>query len=590
MMANQYLVVAFLWGIALPFTLIAQQPVEIAPAVEARLDRGEEAGWLIVLRARADLGRAARFSEKSVRGRYVFEQLRAVARSSQQDVIRLLDQAGAPHQAFWIVNAIRTRGDAGLAAALTRHPDVQELIPDPVMALERPAPVAPALRARAGIEWGVQQIGADQVWELGFRGQGVVVAGQDTGYDWEHPALKDQYRGWNGSQADHNYHWHDAIRELNPLNNDSTSNPLNNPCGLDSPVPCDDNDHGTHTMGTMVGDDGQGNQIGVAPGAHWIACRNMERGWGMPSTYLECFQWFLAPTDLQDENPDPALAPDVINNSWRCPEIEGCTPSNWALMEQAIEHLRAAGIVVVTSAGNRGRACGTVSDPPAIFEGSFAVGATRSDDTIASFSSRGPVVADSSFRLKPDVAAPGVGVRSSVRAGEYASFSGTSMAGPHVAGVVALLLSANSDLRGQVEQIERILEETARPMQDEQDCGGLSGQAVPNAAYGYGRVDALAAVERALELTSTWKAAADPLWGVKVFPNPASRRLFISGEDAGGAVHFRLFSSGGQLCARGQWPGRGRWMEALELDLPAGLYLYRLDSPKGSRQGKLILR
>lgn len=583
------LLIALLWGIAIPLTLIAQQPAGIDPAVSARLDRGEAAEWLIVLRTRAALGQAARFAEKDVKGQFVFEQLREAARRSQAGVIRLLDRAGAPYQAFWVVNVIRTRGDAELAAALIRHPEVQALIPDPVVALERPSSAAPSLRPREDIEWGIRQIGAEQVWKLGFRGQGVVVAGQDTGYEWEHPALKEQYRGWNGSQADHNYHWHDAIRELNPLNNDSTSNPMNNPCGLDSPVPCDDDDHGTHTMGTMVGDDGQGNQIGLAPDARWIACRNMERGWGMLSTYLECFQWFLAPTDLQDENPDPARAPDVINNSWRCPGIEGCTPANWTLMEQAIDHVRAAGIVVVASAGNSGNACGTVNAPPAIFEGSFSVGATRSDDTIASFSSRGPVMADSSFRLKPDVAAPGVGVRSSVRGGEYASLSGTSMAGPHVAGLVALLLSANPELRGQVERIERILEETAKPMQDDQNCGNLSGQAVPNAVYGYGRVDALAAVERALELTSLREGAAGTP-AVRVFPNPAGRRLFISGEDMGGPVHFRLFSSGGQLCARRQWSGRGAWMEALELDLPAGMYLYRLDTPRGSRHGKLLLR
>ena len=147
----------------------------------------------------------------------------------------------------------------------------------------------------------------------GYTGQGAVIAGQDTGYQWDHPALKDQYRGWNGSAADHNYNWHDAIHATGSS------------CGADSPCPCDDNDHGTHTMGTMVGDDGGANQIGMAPGARWIGCRNMNAGVGTPTTYIECFEWFIAPTDLAGQNPNPAMAPDVINNSWGCPESEGCS-------------------------------------------------------------------------------------------------------------------------------------------------------------------------------------------------------------------------------------------------------------------------
>jgi serine protease AprX len=122
-----------------------------------------------------------------------------------------------------------------------------------------------------------------------LSGQGVVVGGQDTGYQWDHPAIKSQYRGWDGVEADHAYSWHDAIHE------DLGSLDLNH-CGFDSPVPCDDHGHGTHTMGTIVGGaDNVGTQIGVAPGARWIGCRNMENGWGTPATYSECYEWFMAP-------------------------------------------------------------------------------------------------------------------------------------------------------------------------------------------------------------------------------------------------------------------------------------------------------
>jgi hypothetical protein len=307
----------------------------------------------------------------------------------------------------------------------------------------------------------------------------VVVGGQDTGYQWDHPALKNQYRGWSGSSANHNYNWHDAIHSGGGS------------CGANSPYPCDDYGHGTHTMGTMVGDDGGSNQIGVAPSARWIGCRNMDQGNGTPATYSECFQWFIAPTDLNGQNPDPSKAPDVINNSWGCPASEGCTDPN--ALKTVVENARAAGIEVVASAGNSGSGCSSVSDPPAIYAAAFSVGATDSSDTIASYSSRGPVTADGSNRMKPEVSAPGVSIRSSTFDGGYGIKGGTSMAGPHVAGWMALMMSARPDWVGQLTLLETLAERSAVPRTiGTQTCGGVPGTQVPNNTYGWGRVDALA--------------------------------------------------------------------------------------------------
>jgi len=268
-------------------------------------------------------------------------------------------------------------------------------------------------------------INADDVWAMGVRGEGVVVGGQDTGYEWTHPAISHAYRGNDGTIVDHNYNWHDAIHEISPLHNDPIILPENNPCGLDVNYPCDDHNHGTHTMGTMVGEDGD-NQIGVAPGAKWVACRSMERGYGMPSTYIECFEWFMAPTDLNNENPDPTQAPHVIANSWSCPEMEGCDSTNWNIMQTVVENLKASGVVVVVSSGNSGsQGCGSVSAPAAMFEASMTIGASAQNDTIAGFSSRGAVTVDGSLRLKPNVVAPGVAVRSCIRDSSYATWSGT---------------------------------------------------------------------------------------------------------------------------------------------------------------------
>jgi serine protease AprX len=410
-----------------------------------------------------------------------------VAQRTQPPLLKTLRQQGLEHRPLWIANMIWVRADLTAIQSLAQRTDTARILANsPVRVPDVPS-VTASPQMTASVEWNISHVHAPDVWALGYNGQGVVVAGQDTGYQWNHPALLNHYRGWDGTNANHNYNWHDAIHGPN------SHNTGDNPYGYDQTVPCDDQSHGTHTMGTMVGDDGAGNQIGVAPGARWIGCRNMERGWGTPATYAECFQWFLAPTDLNGQNPDPAKAPDVINNSWTCPPEEGC--SDPLVLQSAVENLRAAGIVIVCSAGNSGSGCSSIDAPGAIYDASFTVGATDSSDNIAGFSSRGPVAVDGSNRLKPDISAPGVNIRSSVPGNGYAGgWSGTSMAGPHVVGVVALLISAHPELKGQVDGIERIIEHTAVPRTNSESCGGIAGTAIPNNTYGWGRADALAAL------------------------------------------------------------------------------------------------
>lgn len=441
-----------------------------------------EAEFLVYLDEQADLSPAAALSEKRDKGSFVYKRLTETARRSQAPLVEHLRRQGLEYRPFWVANFIWVRGGLSDLRAIAQRSEVGYIYANPAIQVDLPPSLVSQAPARgAAIEWNVEQIHAPQVWELGFLGQGVVIGGQDTGYQWDHPALINQYRGWDGAKADHNYNWHDAIHTGGSSG-----------CPSDSLAPCDDNNHGTHTMGTMVGDDHYGNRIGVVPGAQWIGCRNMDRGVGTPATYTECFEWFLAPTDLAGQNPNPDLAPDVINNSWSCPPGEGCSTDS---LRTVIENIRAAGILVVVSAGNSGQACSTVTDPPAIYEASFSVGATDSGDQIASFSSRGPVTADGSGRRKPNVSAPGVGVRSSIPTNSYASMQGTSMAGPHVAGLAALLISTDPSLRGQIDQLEDLIEQNAVPLTSPQGCGGDTPTQVPNNTYGWGRVDAWSAYQ-----------------------------------------------------------------------------------------------
>ena len=263
------------------------------------------------------------------------------------------------------------------------------------------------------------------------------------------------------------------------------------------PEPCDDTGHGSHTTGTAVGGDGAGNEIGVAPGAKWIGCRNMDQGIGTPATYTECFQFFIAPTDLAGQNANPELRPHVINNSWQCPAGQGCAPET---LRTIVENAEAAGIFVEAAVGSGGPSCSSVSDPPSIYERAFSTGAVDGSNALAGFGSRGPVTVDGSGRIKPDIVAPGVGVRSAVSSSDssYSSFTGTSMAGPHVVGVVALLWSARPSLMRDIAATKQLLSSTANAnvtVSNGTQCGGIDH--VPNNHFGWGLVDALAAYNAA---------------------------------------------------------------------------------------------
>jgi subtilisin family serine protease len=435
---------------------------------------------LVVMAEQADLNAAYSISDWSARGQYVYNTLKATADRTQAGTRKYLDNLGIAYHSHISLNSMSLTTTKATVDALAAMPEVAAIRAGYSYSIPEPT-IQPAATAPEALPWNITNIEADQVWsQMGVTGAGIVVANIDTGVQYDHPALVGQYRGnTGGGTFDHNYNWWDP-RDACTL--------LGNPAG----TPCDNNGHGTHTMGSIAGSDdptqplSATNAIGVAPGAKWIACKGCEeiQGWACSAfALLECADFMLAPWDLNMQNPDPDLRPHVINNSWGGNPIDG-----W--YSDAVAAWRAAGIFPAFSGGNSGPMCETVHSPSDYYN-AFATGAVDQNDVIASFSSRGPSL-DGTF--KPQVTAPGVAVRSSIPEGIYAYYDGTSMASPHTAGELALVWSAQPQLIGQVQLSEWLLMHTADPILDDQ-CGDPGP---PNYVYGWGRINAYNAVSEAL--------------------------------------------------------------------------------------------
>lgn len=437
----------------------------------------------VILKDQADLSSVASIADYRQRRRAVYETLVRHADATQFGLRADLSRLGVWHQPYYLMNALEVEGGALLRLWLATRPEVDRVVPNPVL---RPLPEP--LEAQRGTmpppdttPWNLTMISTDRVWqELHIRGRGVVIGLMDSGVQWDHPELRDSYRGVQSDGAIvHEYNWYD-------------------PWG-GSPEPVDYGGHGTFTLSAAVG-----NRVGVAPDATWIACVNLARNVGNAARYLDCMQFMLAPfppggDPLRDG--DPARGADVTNNSWGCPQnLEGCDPNT---LLPAAEALRAAGMMTIAAAGNDGPACGSLNAPLALYDAVFTVGAVTGDGLLASFSSIGPVMVDGSGRIKPDIVAPGDSVLAAAPGNGYMTGSGTSIAAPHVTGVVALMWSANPALIGDVERTEAILRATAQPAPAESpstvQCTGVDVSAALASRYGAGIVDAYRAVRAAQE-------------------------------------------------------------------------------------------
>jgi subtilisin family serine protease len=430
----------------------------------------------IVLNEQADLTNVARITDPFERRQAVYETLVSTAEDSQTSLEQQLDSWNVEYTSYYLVNGIEADLNPFLRMFVERRGDVARVLDSPQL---RPLPEpltaensTPTIKPEE-TPWNLTHIGVDKVRsEMGITGKGIVIGQTDTGVDGRHLELVDSYRGLDSSD---DFNW------LDPWN--------------DSPFPSDVIGHGTATLSVITGKD-----IGIAPDAEWMGCVNLGRNLGNPAHYLDCMQFMLAPYPHGGDaftDGEPSQGAMIVNNSWGCPLAEGC---DTVTFQSAVAAMETAGIFMSVSAGNTGYyGCSTINDPLAIYANVTTVGSIDQEGNLSDFSSLGPVIVDGSGRSKPDLLAPGQDILTAFPENLYTTMSGTSLAAPHVTGVVALMWSANPDLIGNIDLTRAILEETSTPYTGAlPECILDSG--VPNDAAGFGIVDAYAAVQKAISL------------------------------------------------------------------------------------------
>ncbi|WP_429714998.1 S8 family serine peptidase, partial [Bacillus rhizoplanae] len=448
----------------------------------AKFEKDDRVTFLIKFKEKADTTKAIKQTkaiakkeklsankEKFMQRSAVVSELKATAHEEQQNVVKYLEQEVhrgnvESFKSYFIVNGMAVTATKEVAEKIAAFSGVEKVLPNETRQLFVSTTKENRLNSNlANVEWNVERVGAPALWEKGINGTGVVVASIDSGVQWDHPALKEKYRGYNAAtgEVNHDFNWFDATAGRS--------------------VPYDDLAHGTHVTGTMVGSEPDGsNKIGIAPGAKWIAVKAFSETSGSDANLLAAAEWILAPTDSKG-NTRVDMAPDVVNNSW------GGGPGLDEWYRDVVKEWRNAGIFPTFSAGNTSMTNnggpGSVANP-ANYPEAFAVGATDSNDIVGDFSLRGP---SPYGEIKPDISAPGANIRSSIPRSDYeGGWDGTSMAGPAVSAIVALLYEVDASLS--VDKIEEILIKTATPLKDKEYPES------PNDGYGYGLVNAYNAV------------------------------------------------------------------------------------------------
>ncbi|CAG7816610.1 unnamed protein product [Allacma fusca] len=405
-----------------------------------------------------------RFLTRHERLKTIVTDLQEFAKTTQERVMKVLDTEqllkGFRIESLWITNQIIIWGaDLDLVSKLMKLEDILEIKEEAFIPLDEPMDlqILDNLTETNVKEqgWGVQQVQAPDVWNLGETGEGIIVCSIDTGVRASHEALRNNFLGEFG--------WYDAVQKISE--------------------PYDDFGHGTHVMGVIAGS----KNIGVAPGSKWSACKACGPGGCSEFLLLVCGQWVACPTFRNGSLSNCSATPHVVSNSWG-----GEIGNIWYSGVAKVWHM--AGIISVFAIGNIGPACGTANSP-GDYDNVIGVGASCRNHTVARFSSSGP--SKIATRVKPDVSAPGHKILSAYHRHDtaYAILSGSSTASPCAAGVVALLLGKKKSLSF-VDVLSALQAGSGRTKSSGYACSDKDDSHFPNYHAGYGRINARKSLER----------------------------------------------------------------------------------------------
>lgn len=568
-----FTVLAFCLGLA----SFAALPV-IDPELEAEMQRisNEEKTKVVILLseqsdAMALLRETEFFGSKQEKRQFVIETLKRQAETTQYELIGLLDEMERNGmvdeiQQFWLVNCVSCKANKAAINDLAQQRGIMTIYhcQETQWIFENEATPAPRGNGRE-ITQNLLQVNAPQVWELGYKGAGVLIAVIDTGIRLDHADLVGRF--WDGG-AEYPNHGYDFYYHDND--------------------PSDDWGHGTHVAGTICGTGASGSQTGIAPEATIMALKTFNsEGVGEETHWIAAMQFALE------------HGADLMNMSLGRPQPNAAQK---LMTRQACDNTLAAGVVVAACAGNIRQMQFMVPvpnniytpgdcPPPYLHEDQLVnaggtsciicVGAVNYNNTIAPFSSEGPsqwtdvaeyndypYTAGSTTAIgliRPDICAPGVQIKSldfNTTDG-YTLMDGTSMATPLVAGTIALMLSKNRELTPA--QISEILERTAVKLTEHKSND-----------FGTGRLDAFAAVN-AVDYDGIVEKQAK----AQVYPNPSTGAFTIACE---GIQTISVFSVDGKLLKTIEVNGNEYRIE----NLPQGVYVLKIDTENGVIVNRIV--